>query len=354
MEVVDEFADRPGSVRLMSPSIVPEMRERAEARGVRIERTAAVMGPTLVGLQLALQRNDFVLLNTIAVLRNYQEFILHSLQSGKLAHAYWYIHEDIDQVPRAAPFLLEPDFKSLVSRLVDQGRLTLLVPSRKVKAQYDAFFGTDRTQLLRFKIDADAGAVRPASDYSTLRFLLSGSPTDGRKGHMIALAAFHEFLRTHYETDPDSYRPFTLTLVGMTDDLIGQQISSVGSSVLGEHLEVLPGVPHRKSLEITRACNAVICCSFNEALPLYVLEGMSTGHIVLRNDAGGLEEQLDETVNGFRIDSSDVKQFAGVLEVVLNKHSMTDQRLQAMGRASQEMVAGLRISSYADALAQVR
>jgi glycosyltransferase involved in cell wall biosynthesis len=98
----------------------------------------------------------------------------------------------------------------------------------------------------------------------------------------------------------------------------------------------------------------VICCSFNEALPLYVIEGMCAGHLVLRNDSAGMEEQLDEGVNGFRIDSNDVRQVARVIERVLNKRTMTDERLQAMGSASQQLVARLRVPSYVDALEQAR
>jgi hypothetical protein len=55
-------------------------------------------------------------------------------------------------------------------------------------------------------------------------------------------------------------------------------------------------------------------------------------------------------VNGFRVDSRDVRQFARVLEAVLNRSAMSDARLQAMGRASQEMVERLRVASYVDAL----
>jgi glycosyltransferase involved in cell wall biosynthesis len=356
MDMVEEFASRRGSVRLLSPLICREMRERAEVCGVTVDRAAAVMGPTLVGLQLALRKDDFVLMNTAAVLRNYQAVILESLRTGKLAHAYWYIHEDVDQLPRVAPFLLAPRCQSLISRLVNQRLLTLLVPSRRVKAQYDTLFTTDRTQLLPFKLDLDARhtVIRPPRDYTSVRFLLSGKPTDGRKGHMIALVAFHEFLKSYYEQSPEAYRQFTLTLVGMTDDFIGKQIRTIGSSVLGDRLEIVPSVSHKRALDITRGCNAVICCSFNEALPLYVIEGMAMGHIVLRNDVGGMEEQLDEAVNGFRIDSRDVRQVASVLKAVLNRQAMPDVRLQAMGRASQEMIAGLRIGSYVEALERAR
>ena len=97
----------------------------------------------------------------------------------------------------------------------------------------------------------------------------------------------------------------------------------------------------------------MICCSFNEALPLSVLEAMSEGHVVIRNDSAGLEEQLREGVNGFQVDSRDTRQFAGILERVLNKSSIDNQQLQAMGRASQEMLVELR-RTYLDALKDLR
>jgi glycosyltransferase involved in cell wall biosynthesis len=230
-----------------------------------------------------------------------------------------------------------------------------LVPSKKVKAGYDTLFGNAGTGILPFKLgDGQPLARRPADHYSSVKFLMSGTPTDGRKGHIVALAAFHEFMKAYYETDPDTYRPFTLTLLGMTDDYISKQICSIGSTVLGDRLRALSGVPHDKALEITQDCNAVICCSFHETGPIYVLEGMRCGHVVLRNDVGGMEEQLDDGVNGFRVDSRDIRQFAGVLARMLNKKATPDSRLQTMGRASQELVPRLLIPSYVDAVGQAR
>ena len=358
MQVVEEFAHsyEPGSVRLLSPHVIPEMRGRADLCGIRVERAAEVMSPMLVGLQLAVRADDFVLMNTVAVPTNYRTFILGALRSEKLAHAYWYIHEDIDQLAVTAPNLLRSDLRSFIGQLVNQSRLTLLVPSRKVKAQYDDAFKTTRTTLLPFKVEVDRThtARRPAGDYASVRFLLSGGPTDGRKGHMIAMAAFHEFMNSYHERTPERYRPFTVTLVGMTDDHIANQIRSIGATVLGERLQIVPSVPHNEALSIARQCNAVLCCSFNEALPLYVFEGMCMGHIVLRNDAGGMEEQLDQGVNGFQIDSRDIRQFASVLAAVLDKEAMPDSRLQAMGQASQDMIARLQVASYVDALEGAR
>jgi glycosyltransferase involved in cell wall biosynthesis len=358
MQIVDEFASRYGSesVRLLAPPSVAEPHQHAEVCGIKVERAAEVLSPTLVRLQLALRKDDFVLMNTAAVSRNYLEVVLDSVQKGSLSHAHWYIHEDVDHLPVLAPFLLQPEVRSTIGGLMAQGQLTILVPSEKVKAEYDGLFGNAKTKILPFKVVVDTQQMAPrlAAHYSSLRFLMSGKPTDGNKGHMVALAAFHEFMKAYCETDPDAYRPFTLTLVGMTDDYISKQIRSIGSTVLGQRLKTFPVVPHEKSLEITRDCNAVISCSFNETGPLSVIEGMGFGHIVLRNDAGGMDEQLDDGVNGFRIDGTDIRQFAGILERVLNKRTMSDSRLQTMGRASQELVTRLLIPSYVDALEQTR
>jgi glycosyltransferase involved in cell wall biosynthesis len=358
MRIVDEFASRygPDSVRLLAPPSVDSPHEHAEVGGVKVERAAKVLSPGLVRLQLALRKDDFVLMNTAAVLRNYLAVILDSVQAGRLSHAHWYIHESVALLPHLAPFLLQHETRSTIGSLMAQGRLTILVPSKRVKAEYDGLFGNANTRILPFKMAAGTQDVVPlhADNYSSLRFLLSGKPTDGNKGHMVALAAFHEFMKAYYEIDPDTYRPFTLTLVGMTDDYISKQILSTGATVLGARLRAFPVVSHEASLEITRDCNAVICCSFTETGPLYVIEGMSYGHIVLRNNAGGMEDQLDDGINGFRIDSTDIRQFAGVLARVLNKTTMADSRLQTMGRASQALVPGLLIPSYVDALGLAR
>ena len=154
-------------------------------------------------LQLALRHDDFVLLNTVAVSTNYLDVVLDALRSRRLRHAYWYLHEDVEQLRALAPSLLKPAARSGIGQLAAEGQLTLLVPSAQTKAGYDDLFETATTKVLPFKRLADgASAPRPQNDYGSLRFLISGAPTDGRKGHMVALAAFHEFLNTYSVTLP--------------------------------------------------------------------------------------------------------------------------------------------------------
>jgi glycosyltransferase involved in cell wall biosynthesis len=65
---------------------------------------------------------------------------------------------------------------------------------------------------------------------------------------------------------------------------------------------------------------------------------MLMGHIVLRNDSAGREEQLAEGKNGFFIDSDNINQMADVFEKILNKKTLSNQKLLSMSNESREMM----------------
>ncbi len=319
--------------------------------GVQIDKTAA-HGNRLVGLQLGIRRDDFVLMNTTAVREYYQRHILEALRDGALRHAFWYVHEEPSQLTVTAPDLLEPERLGLVKQLVEAGALTVIVPSLRTKIDYDRLLDTDKVRTVSPRLEVDEGYLTPrrAEEYDELHFLMVGGGAGGRKGQLIALAAMQEFLLTQYAADPSRYRQFTLTMVGLDDSHISRQIRSVGSSVLGERLVIFPQVTPGEVLEIARGCNAVLCSSLIESFALYVAEGMAMGHVVLRSDTAGTEEQLRDGVNGFQVDIADTKQFAGVIACVLDRESTPNERLQAMGQASQEMIEPFRHGSYRERL----
>jgi glycosyltransferase involved in cell wall biosynthesis len=77
---------------------------------------------------------------------------------------------------------------------------------------------------------------------------------------------------------------------------------------------------------------------------------MAMGHVVLRSDTGGAEEQLQPGVNGYAIDISDIKQFAATIARLLDLQTTSDESLRAMGRASQEIIEPFRHGSYMERL----
>lgn len=349
LQIVEEFADKYGgsNVRLLAPGIETEQLRKMRELGVRVDKAVFGVGFRFIRMQLALNKNDFVLMNTVAIYDNYRDFIMLWLKNGRLHHAYWFIHEDIAQLPNIHKEFLDKRNLNQVRDLTDAKKLTLLTPSNRTKLEYNELLETDKVKSVSLHVDVDKKfkISRHTADYKTINFLLSGTPSDGRKGQFLALSAFYSFLTNHYIKDPASYRNFKLHLVAIGDDYISRQIRWTGDSLLREHVVYYPTLSKDKHLSVSLKCNAVICCSLNETFGLYVAEGMFMGHVVLRNNSAGIDEQLEEGVNGFFIDHTDIKQFASVIEKILNK-KLSDEELQAMGKASQEIIRNYSDNSY--------
>lgn len=354
IEIITEFAHKYGgaNIQLVTPFILPEHRTKLQKLGVRIDKSAHALSFRMIRLQLGLHYNDFVLLNTIAIYDNYREFILLWLKLGRLKHAYWFIHEDKAQIPVVNHTFLEKHTTHRIKVLNSKNQLSILVPSNRIMKEYNTLLGISTTKVIPLKVQVDKQYTtkRSTSNYQTINFFISGTPSDGRKGQMIAIAAFSYFHEHYYTKSPEQYRDFKLDLISIKDDYISQQIKWMGKSLLGNKVKYYPSMPRKEALKLMSNSNAVICCSLNETFALYVAEGMLMGHIVLRNNSAGMQEQLKAGVNGFFIDHTDVKQFGKVIEKLLNKDKSSNHKLQKMGLESQKMMIDYTDNSYIETI----
>lgn len=352
LQMVREYAEKYGGkqVLLVAPDIKKSQLRGLQQLGVRVDKAALGLSFSMIRLQLGLRKNDFVLMNTAAIYDNYRDFIMLWLKNGRLKHAFWFIHEDIAQLPFIHKEFLDERNLKQSHRLMEQRKMTLLTPSKRTKQEYAKLLGSDNIRAVNLHVEVDEKYLeeRKANDYSSIDFLLSGTPSDGRKGQLIAISAFYSFVKNYYEKNPKAYRDFKLHLVGIGSDYISQQIKWVGGSLLGKHLVIYPTVPKEEALDISSKCNAVVCCSLNETFALYVAEGMLMGHIVLRNNSAGMDEQLQDGENGYFIDHTDIKKFAEAIEKMLNKKMTSDAKSQKMGLVSQEMMKAYTKNSYLD------
>jgi glycosyltransferase involved in cell wall biosynthesis len=350
IKMVEQYADKFGArnIKVIAPGILPPLLKRLRQKGINVEKAALALGDRLIDLQLGLNKDDFLIMNTLAIYPNYRGFILRALASGRISHAYWFVHEDTAQIPLVARELMEEKEVKPIADLVNKGKLTIAVPSKKVQQDYMKLWKLKNVEVVSLYVDVPSSykKVRTASNFSKINFLLSGAAADARKGQLLALSAFYDFIKNHFEKSPTQYRDFTLTLIGIGgDDYVSQQIRIIGE-LLDTRLKILPSIPHSESLEVTHKCNAVICCSLNETFAIYVAEAMYMGHVLLRNDSAGMDEQLKDGVNGFFVDTTNIKQFASVIEKVLNKKNLSNESLQNMGAASQEIIKKYADNSY--------
>lgn len=352
MEIVKEFTEKFGArhIKLVAPNVNDTNRRALKKLGVQADKAAGGYSSKILRFQLALRPDDYVMMNTIAIHDNYRQYIFAHLNTGKLKEAHWFIHEDEAQFRVIAPHLLEPHNIQLIRNLANDGKLKLYVPSKRTRDSLNKLFGIKSIQVvpLRLNINSKHRLERKSSDYKQLTFLLSGNPSDGRKGQLIALAAFEKFLTKYYAKDPKRYRLFRLQLLSIGHDYMSEQIRWIGSGTLGDRLVVHPSVSYERALGLAKESNAVICCSLNETFALYVAEGMVMGHVVLRNNSAGMEEQLVDGKNGYFIDHTDILQFATIIERLLNRQKTTDEALAKMGRESQSMIEPYLTHTYLD------
>lgn len=349
MQMLQEYATAYGAknIHLVAPYVAPDHLRKLREMGVKVDKAAHAFGHRLVKLQLNLRPSDTVIMNTVAIYDNYRDYVMHALGTGQLKHAYWYIHEDEAQLPTIKADLLEPKRLEYLHNLIAAKKLSILVPSERTREQYNRIFNVQHVHVvpLLIKVPRKYQKERPARDYKRLDFIIAGTPSDGRKGQLIALAAFNEFMHRYHAKQPKLYRDFTLHLFSIGNDYMSQQIKWVGNSLLGKHVATYSSMPQREVFEKYASCNAVICCSLNETFALYVAEAMLMGHVVLRNNTAGVDEQLHEGKNGYLIDHTDVPAFAATLEKILNKRT-SDAELAQMGRTSQQMMAPYQENSY--------
>jgi glycosyltransferase involved in cell wall biosynthesis len=354
IQIIEEFVKKYGSkrVRVIAPGVEKKQEVMLRNMGILVEQAVFASGFRFIRLQLGIQKDDFVLINTVAIYHNYRDFILLWLKLGRLKHAFWFIHEDIAQLPLMDENFMGKRNVSRLKKLVDNESLSLLFPSKRTAKEYGELLDISRTDVINLHIEVDEKYKKTHDEkyYDTINFIISGAPGDGRKGQLLALAAFYTFIKDYYEKNPKDYRPFKLHLVAVADDYISQQIKWISNSQLKGFVEISPSVPKKTALEIASKCNVAICCSLNETFVLYIAEGMQMGHIVLRNKSAGVDEQLQDGVNGYLIDEKDITQFSSVIEKVLNKKKTSNKTLMEMGVKSQEMMKPYANSSYLDSL----
>ncbi|MDP1792520.1 MAG: glycosyltransferase [Acidimicrobiales bacterium] len=352
LDMVDDFADAFGakSVQILAPTVEAGLQRRIARAGIRTTRSVFGFGDRFLSQQMPVEFGDFVLLNTVAVFDNYRDYVFRLLESGRLQRAYWYIHEDIEQLALVGTTLLTTSAREQVTRLANDDKLVILTPSQRVSKNFSELFGTTHvhTVPVRVEVDASLRDARPAEDFDTLRLLLSGNPLDGRKGQFLLLAALGYFEATYRAANPSQYRDVELTLVAVGDNYVARQIKAIGSSLLGDRFRAVASVPKDEAMAMSRAANVSVCCSINETFALYVAEGMLMGHVILRNDSAGREEQLRDGENGYLV-TDDVKQFAAQIERLANR-STANETLAAMGRRSQELADPFTKGNYVDQL----
>jgi glycosyltransferase involved in cell wall biosynthesis len=260
---------------------------------------------TMVSTFVRLPQTMF--LNTTCVEATFIDDCLELLARKQIRKLILYSHEDLVVLPKKTIQLLD---------IADDSACFVYAGSAKTARTLQKHFKRKVILSAPYQIAQSPRIKRirqlgETPDFFSLNIVLVGSTADNRKGHVRVarairwarrLQSLNAFLRI-----PGLRREINLTVVGAHIFPDVDLISSKVIELLNRHVTILPVIELQAYLEMLEGQNAVICLSQYETLPLYVSEAMARGCLVLRNNCGGMEEQLVENKNGIRLANSAIR-----------------------------------------------
>ena len=111
-----------------------------------------------------------------------------------------------------------------------------------------------------------------------------------------------------------------------------QLLDTIAEKGLSGLVEYEGFVSGEKKRELLQNADALILTSYNEGLPISILEAMSYGDAVISTPVGGIPEVVDAT-NGILVAPGDRD---AIYDAVLRIVSMPEEELRAMGAAGRK------------------
>ena len=249
---------------------------------------------------------DTIFLNTTCIEATFIERCCELLAMNKIKKLILYSHEDIVVMPRNTIQLLD---------IQDSNSCHIFAGSQKTASTLQRYFKNKIVTPVPYQIAKTTRIKRirgskSAIDFSNLDIVLVGSTADDRKGHVRAaktIAWARNFQRISKSVRTShSLREINFTIIGAQLYPEMDSISSKTIEILDGSLSIFPILEFPLYLEILEKQNVVICLSQYETLPLFVSEAMARGCVVVRNDCGGMKEQLVQGRNGVRLYNSSI------------------------------------------------
>jgi glycosyltransferase involved in cell wall biosynthesis len=340
LDVSSEFIEKDickaQDVHLISQQVSPRMIPELEKVGYTLHNSDEIDN-------LEVGYDDFVMINATNIPLKLIQKVLELLNGKKIKKAYWFVHEyDLSYIR-----MLEDCQENLAS-LAKTGALKFLTPSEDTAQLFRDYFGIQETvDAVQLFVNSEYNAVeRYAEDFNHIDFYIAGNPSTGRKGQMIFCEAISAFYRQHLKKFPSRYRSFTVHFTTIDYDWISQTIMIIAKSMPEVEFQLYPPVSFQEIQYLQKHCNLTVCTSLNETFALSVAEGMTMGHVLLRNNTPDYRRQIEDGVNGFLFDKDNLAELTAKIELILNTRKISNEQLLQMSEASVKMVAPFTVKNY--------
>ena len=90
------------------------------------------------------------------------------------------------------------------------------------------------------------------------------------------------------------------------DGEINQIKNLIKEKKLDNNIEVIGWINFKNKIELLKKVSTVLLPSYNEGLPMSILEGMASGKAIISTDVGGIPELVENNINGLVISPGDI------------------------------------------------
>jgi glycosyltransferase involved in cell wall biosynthesis len=333
IDIISELTESIGRkiTVVTGPKVEMELKSKLVNQGIDV-----VVLPTEASIIPLLHGRD-VFINSAAVPSKWINEVTDYLDSDHLADGTMFIHENEPGI------FLDELLATRIKRQVSVN-LKIFVPSIGAKENVLRFFDiSDGVMIQNYRV-AQAPLFPLADKCDEVRVILVGYTGDFRKRHLDIVLATH--IAQKNAKSNQTRRAIKLTLIGVGNDMIGQEVSRMCEELL------IPGTYNLYSnlkqpdvlSELSRS-NVVVSLSDNESFGLYLAEAMSAGAVVLRTPVSGHHEQVVNGTNGFLIRDG-IEDLASRILMLSDIEATSNSSFQEMMKFSMNLIDPFTKGTY--------
>lgn len=106
------------------------------------------------------------------------------------------------------------------------------------------------------------------------------------------------------------------------------EIEKVRNIVLEKQLDkniiIVGWANFNKKIELLKKCSTVVLPSYNEGLPMTILEGMAIGKIIISTNVGGIPEVVKNGENGIILEPGDIEALSNAMKKVMSSRDFIE------------------------------
>ena len=115
---------------------------------------------------------------------------------------------------------------------------------------------------------------------------------------------------------------FTLAVCG--DGVIEKVRKKVEELNLKDIVKIHGWTAGEDKIRIMNECDSIVLPSYNEGLPMVILEGMSLSKVVISTNVGGIPEVINDNDNGYLIEPGDIDMLVSKISALSDKEKSQD------------------------------